>query len=167
MDRQIVHFSSVSDSSPSSCSALPSCGLLYSKVKDIIWLGTDFLMLCHAWVVAGRQRVRASSISQVLQPGEPNPAKTASRGRMPPARCWATRLLPELGAVGLIEVPQSPLVLASPADPKMCRVTTASKSRNHCAPHQLGHWLRPLLHHGAALGLPDPSSPFPPHTHSK
>lgn len=35
MDRQIVHFSSVSDSSPSSCSALPSCGLLCSKVKDI------------------------------------------------------------------------------------------------------------------------------------
>lgn len=54
MDRQIVHFSSVSDSSPSSCSALPSCGLLCSKVKDIIWLDLAFLTPSKAWVVAGR-----------------------------------------------------------------------------------------------------------------
>lgn len=81
MDRQIVHFSSVSDSSPSSCSALPSCGLLCSQVKDIIWLGLDFLMLSPAWVVAQRQ-IRASSLSQILQLGEVSPAKKAIEERM-------------------------------------------------------------------------------------
>lgn len=118
MDRQIVHFSSVSNFSPSSCSALPSCGLLCSKFKDIILLGLDFLMLYQVLVVAGRQIIRASSISQIFQLGEASPAKTASGEEDATSTLLVHTPPPRTGGSGADgNAPRSSLSAAAPAQP--------------------------------------------------